>query len=115
MTTMANITVPQIKSVALTMLAIFLLAPLFTAWQLQIMGEFHVTTRVGLWDFCIHAATSSFWLAVGWLFVKSPFAPRIVELLTQAHSVDPAGTVTDKSAKLTITNPAPEEKLKPKG
>lgn len=107
---MANITIPQIKSTALTMLAIFLLAPLFTAWQLHEMGEFHVKTWAGLKDFSEHAASSSGWLVLGWLFVKSPFAPKIVELLTQAHSVDPSGTVIDKSAKLTITNPSPQDK-----
>lgn len=104
---MTQITIPQIKSTAFTMLAIFLLAPLFTAWQLQMMGEFHVTTRAGLWDFCVHAATSSFWLSVGWLFVRSPFAGKITELLTAAHSVAPDGTKTDKSAKLIITEPSP--------
>ncbi len=103
---MANITIPQIRSTALTMLMIFLLAPIFTAWQLHLMHELHVTTWAGFWDFCEHAADSSAWLAVGWLFVKSPFAPRIMELLTSAHSVDPSGAETDKSTKLTITGPS---------
>lgn len=109
---MTQVTIPQIRSTVLTMLAIFLLAPLFTAWQLQLMGELHITDRMGLWDFCEHAGMSSFWLAIGWLFVKSPFAPRIVELLTSAHSVDASGTETDKSTKLTITAPVPETKAK---
>jgi len=101
----AKMTIPQIKSTALTMLAIFLLAPLFTAWQLHEMGELHITNLQGFKDFCIHAATSSGWLALGWLFLKSPFASKITELLTSAHSVAPDGTETDKTTKLKITEP----------
>lgn len=103
---MPNITVPQIRSTVFTMLAIFLLAPLFTAWQLQLMGELHITDMPGFWDFCKHASMSSFWLATGWLFLKSPFASQITQLLSQAHSVAPDGTETSKSTSLTITSPA---------
>lgn len=107
---MAQITIPQIKSTALTLTAIFFLAPLFTAWQLHEMNELHIETLKGLKDFCVHAATSSGWLCVGWLFVRSPFAKRITELLTEAHSVSPDGTETDKSVKLTVTAPVDDKK-----
>lgn len=105
---MPQITLPQIRSTIYTMLAIFLIAPLFTAWQLHEMGEFHVTTRQGLIDFLEHAAASSGWLCLGWLFLASPFAGKITELLARAHYVAPDGTETNKSAKLTISGPSPD-------
>ena len=108
---MPQITVPQIRSTAYTMLAIFLLAPLFTAWQLQMMDEFHVTTWTGFMDYLKHASLSSFWMAIGWLFLRSPFAGKITEIMSAAHSIAPDGTQTNKSTKLTITEPVPVEPI----
>lgn len=98
-------TIPQVKSTALSVLAILIGAPLLTCLQLYWSHELHGWSDVP--DALNHSSFSAFWLAIGWLFFKSPFASKFTELLqTKTY---PSGATEQTSVK--ITEPAAEKQL----
>ena len=99
--------IPQIRSTALSLLVILVGVPLATAYLQFLGGTLHNWTQLGhaVWpDGLFH----SFWVAVGWLFLKSPFASRISELVfTKEQSATVGGVTSSQSKTETITVSTP--------
>jgi hypothetical protein len=95
--------IPQIKSTVANMLIILIGGPLLGAYFAWQTGELHEWAQFP--NALTHGSFASAMLAIGWLLLKSPFAPRITELLqTQTK---PDGTVATSTLK--IIEPEPKD------
>lgn len=92
---------PQIKSTLLCVLAILIGAPLvgaYFAWQ---VGE--LTSWTQFPQIIEHGTLSSVMMAIGWIFLRSPWASKFTELLN--IKTDPSGK--QEMTKITIEAPVP--------
>lgn len=113
--------IPQIRSVAINLLVILVGVPIATAYLQFIAGTLHNWTQFAhsIWpDGVFH----SFWVAIGWLFLKSPFASKLTELVFTKEQTATIGGVTNSSGstqtiKITepvvITEGTPNAPIKP--
>lgn len=95
--------IPQIKNTAVCALVIFIGAPVLTAYFQYSVGELHTWAQFG--DTLTHASLSSFMMAVGWIFLKSPVSSKITELFSQ--TTFPSGKTLETKVK--ITEPSAED------
>ncbi len=99
--------IPQIKNTAVCALVIFVGAPLLTAYFQYELGELHTWSQFG--DTLTHASLSSFMMAIGWIFLKSPMSGKITELFQQTTFASGATQATS----VKITEPEPEKVVQP--
>ena len=102
--------IPQIKSTLLSIVTIMVGGPLMGAYFAWQTGELHNFNQLAV--SLQHGAFGGVMMAIGWIFLRSPFAGRITELLATAKSTQPDGTVKEEAAKMTISEPEPEAKSK---
>lgn len=101
----------QIKKTATIFLVLLVGSPVSTCLHLWATGHFsgcRLTYCPELLDALDHAAFTSSAIAFGWLFMQSPFASRITQILETKDLPDGEGQVV---TKVKITEPSkPEEK-----
>jgi Na+/phosphate symporter len=100
--------IPQIRTTLTTVLIILIGVPLFTVFQLWGLGELH--TFQAAWTFISHSFFNVCMVAVGWIFMRSPFASKLTEIVQSATSKSADGTVLKQvDTTVKVTEPISEK------
>ena len=79
----------------------------FTMFHLWLSGEFKGWADIA--DVANHASFTATMMTVGWIFLRSPWAGKITEMIG-TQSVPGPGGPTVSTAKVTISEPPTEAK-----